>query len=78
MPRMFRAPALPHWAEFCTLLATIYLADQLWSRTVAGRFAHWNPWVRPLPFTLASIALLVFVVMPGAGRLWKALHSAAT
>jgi hypothetical protein len=33
--------------------------------------------VRPLPFTLASIALLVFVVMPGAGRLWKALHTAA-
>ncbi|TSB31562.1 hypothetical protein [Streptomyces benahoarensis] len=65
MPHMFRTPAMPHWAEFATLLATIYVSDRLYSLTVADQFAHWNQWVRPLPFALASIALLVFVVMPG-------------
>jgi hypothetical protein len=33
--------------------------------------------VRPLPFTLASIALFVFFVMPGAVRLWKTLYAKA-
>ncbi|KMS85614.1 hypothetical protein ACZ91_41340 [Streptomyces regensis] len=66
---------MPHWAEFFTLLVTIYSSDRLYSLNVADRFANWNQWVRPLPFTLASIALLVFCVMPGAGRLWKTLYA---
>ncbi|MEV7817583.1 hypothetical protein AB0P05_44225 [Streptomyces flaveolus] len=74
MKRIFRNPTMPHWAEFLTLLVTIYSSDRLYSLTVADRFATWNQWVRPLRFTLASIALLVFVVMPGAGRLWETLH----
>ncbi|WP_327241631.1 hypothetical protein [Streptomyces sp. NBC_01320] len=78
MPHMFRTPAMPHWAEFATLLATIYVSDRLCSLTVANQFAHWNQWVRPLPFALASTALLVFVVMPGAARLWTARYTAAS
>ncbi|MGW3445373.1 hypothetical protein [Streptomyces sp. NPDC001076] len=77
MKHIFRTPAMPHWAEFLTLLVTIYSADRLYSLTIADRFANWNQWVRPLPFTLASIALLVFCVMPGAGRLWKTLYANA-
>lgn len=77
MKHIFRKPAMPHWAEFLTLLATIYPADRLYSLTIAGRFANWNQWVHPLPFTLASVTLLVFFVMPGAARLWKALHAKA-
>ncbi|MFJ2022048.1 MULTISPECIES: hypothetical protein [Streptomyces] len=69
---------MPRWAEFLTLLATIYTADRLWSLTLAPCFASWNPWMRSLPFTLATIALLVFVVMPGAARLWKTRHTAGT
>jgi len=83
MKHTFRKPSMPHWAEFLTLLATIYCSDRLYSLTIADRFTTWNQWVRPLPFILASIALLVFIVMPGAGKLWKtlfpkALHTAAT
>ena len=60
---------MPHWAEFLTLLATIYSSDRLYSLTIADLFANWNPWRRPLPFTLTSIALLVFYVSPApAGR----------
>ncbi|MGW1800284.1 hypothetical protein ACWCQN_31145 [Streptomyces sp. NPDC001984] len=78
MKRLFRRAAMPHWAEFLVLLATIYPADRLYSLTVAGRFALWNEWLRPLRFTLGVLVLLVFIVMPGAGKLWKALHAAAT
>ncbi|MFF4401992.1 hypothetical protein [Streptomyces sp. NPDC001480] len=77
MKHIFRTPTMPHWAEFLTLLVTIYSSDRLYSLTIADRFANWNQWVRPLPFTLASIALLVFCVMPGAGRLWKTLYAKA-
>jgi hypothetical protein len=77
MKHIFRQPTMPHWAEFLTLLATIYASDRLYSLTIADRLANWNQWVRPLPFTLASIALLVFCVMPGASRLWKTLLTLA-
>ncbi|MES5824652.1 hypothetical protein [Streptomyces sp. RG80] len=75
MTHNFRKPTLPHRAEFLTLPATIYCSDRLYSPTVADRFATRNKRARPLPFTLASIALLAFCVMPGAGRLWKTLRA---
>jgi hypothetical protein len=28
MPYVFRTPTMPHWAEFLTLLATIYVSDR--------------------------------------------------
>ncbi|MFK4266260.1 hypothetical protein [Streptomyces milbemycinicus] len=77
MKHIFRSATMPHWAEFLTLLATIYPADRLYSLTVADRFAHWNQWLRPLPFTVAVLVILVFIVMPGAGKLWRALYAAA-
>ncbi len=61
MKHIFRKPTMPHWAEFLTLLATIYCSDRLYSLTIADRFTTWNQWVRPLPFTLASIALWLLI-----------------
>ncbi|MGN5381282.1 hypothetical protein ACQ4WX_41335 [Streptomyces lasalocidi] len=29
---------MPHWAEFLTLLVTVYSSDRLYSLTVADRF----------------------------------------
>ncbi|MFF3467651.1 hypothetical protein ACWCQN_36105 [Streptomyces sp. NPDC001984] len=78
MKRLFGRAAMPHWAEFLVLLATICPADRLYSLTVAGRFAHWNEWLRPVSFTLGVLVPLVFIVMPGVGALWKSLHAAAT
>ncbi|MFJ5032719.1 hypothetical protein ACIQB5_32585 [Streptomyces sp. NPDC088560] len=77
MKHTFRTATMPHWAEFLTLLVTIYSSGRLYSLTIADRFANWNQWVRPLPFTLASIALLVVFVMPSTGRLWKTLYAKA-
>ncbi|MFF4731643.1 hypothetical protein ACFY3M_41380 [Streptomyces mirabilis] len=37
--------------------------------------AEWNEWLRPLPFTLGVLVLLVFIVTPGATKLWKTLHA---
>ena len=77
MTHIFRKPTLPHWAEFLTLPATIYCSDRPYSLTIADRFATRNQRARPLPFTLASIALLIFCVMPDADRLWKTQHAKA-
>ena len=33
----------PHRVEFCTLPATLYVSDRLWSLTVADQFANRDP-----------------------------------
>ncbi|MGW3980393.1 hypothetical protein [Streptomyces mirabilis] len=75
MKHVFGRETLPHWAEFLVLSATIYPADRLYSLTLADRFTEWNEWLRPLPFTLEVLVLLVFIVMPGAAKLWRTLHA---